>query len=102
MRQREGHMVDIKQQLVDAIRMLERAGYIDHNGHCSARRDENSFYINTGASVRGAGGVIWATVMAGVLLAATGQDDCRTVAGSVCCPLARRQQPRCCRTEVGQ
>ena len=34
--------------------MLERAGYIDHNGHCSARRDENSFYINTGASVRGA------------------------------------------------
>ncbi len=46
--------MDIKQQLVDAIRMLERAGYIDHNGHCSARRDETSFYINTGASVRGA------------------------------------------------
>src|SRR5262245_65833171 len=34
--------------------MLERAGYIDHNGHCSARRDENSFFINSGASVRGA------------------------------------------------
>ena len=46
--------MDIKQQLVDAIRMLERAGYIDHNGHCSARRDENSFFINSGASVRGA------------------------------------------------
>jgi ribulose-5-phosphate 4-epimerase/fuculose-1-phosphate aldolase len=46
--------VHIKQQLVDAIRMLERAGYIDHNGHCSARRDENSFFINSGASVRGA------------------------------------------------
>jgi ribulose-5-phosphate 4-epimerase/fuculose-1-phosphate aldolase len=44
----------MKQQLVDAIRMLERAGYIDHNGHCSARRDANSFYINSGASVRGA------------------------------------------------
>jgi len=43
-----------KQQLVDAIRMLERAGYIDHNGHASARRDERSFYINSGASVRGA------------------------------------------------
>ncbi len=42
-----------KQQLVDAIRMLERAGYIDHNGHCSARRDASSFYINSGASVRG-------------------------------------------------
>jgi len=44
----------MKQQLVDAIRMLERAEYIDHNGHCSARRDGNSFYINSGASVRGA------------------------------------------------
>ena len=44
----------MKQQLVDAIRMLERAGIIDHNGHCSARRDASSFFINTGASVRGA------------------------------------------------
>jgi ribulose-5-phosphate 4-epimerase/fuculose-1-phosphate aldolase len=44
----------VKQKLVDAIRMLERADYIDHNGHCSARRDANSFYINSGASVRGA------------------------------------------------
>ena len=44
----------IKQQLVDAVRMLERAGIIDHNGHCSARRDATSFFINSGASVRGA------------------------------------------------
>ena len=44
----------MKQTLVDAIRMLERAGIIDHNGHCSARRDASSFFINTGASVRGA------------------------------------------------
>src|SRR5687767_2278967 len=44
----------MKGQLVDAIRMLERAGYIDHNGHASARRDANAFYINSGASVRGA------------------------------------------------
>ncbi|MBI2189476.1 MAG: class II aldolase/adducin family protein [Acidobacteria bacterium] len=44
----------MKQQLVDAIRMLERAGYIDHNGHASARRDGTSFHINSGASVRGA------------------------------------------------
>ena len=44
----------MKAQLVDAIRMLERAGIIDHNGHCSARRDAGSFYINSGASVRGA------------------------------------------------
>jgi L-fuculose-phosphate aldolase len=44
----------VKQQLVDAIRMLERAEIIDHGGHCSARRDAGSFYINSGASVRGA------------------------------------------------
>jgi ribulose-5-phosphate 4-epimerase/fuculose-1-phosphate aldolase len=43
-----------KQKLVDAIRMLERAEIIDHNGHCSIRRDANSLYINSGASVRGA------------------------------------------------
>jgi L-fuculose-phosphate aldolase len=43
----------IKQELVDAIRMLERAEYIDHNGHCSVRRDAGSFYINSGASMRG-------------------------------------------------
>jgi L-fuculose-phosphate aldolase len=43
----------MKQTLVDAIRMLERAEIIDHNGHCSARRDSQSFYINSGASVRG-------------------------------------------------
>src|SRR5688500_70466 len=34
--------------------MLERAAIIDHNGHCSARRDGTSFHINSGASVRGA------------------------------------------------
>lgn len=43
----------VKQTLVDAIRMLARAEIIDHSGHCSARRDGSSFYINSGASVRG-------------------------------------------------
>jgi L-fuculose-phosphate aldolase len=43
----------MKPTLVDAIRMLERAGIIDHNGHASARRDAHSFYINAGAAVRG-------------------------------------------------
>jgi ribulose-5-phosphate 4-epimerase/fuculose-1-phosphate aldolase len=42
----------MKAQLVDAIRMLERARLIDYNGHCSARRDTASFYVNSGASVR--------------------------------------------------
>jgi L-fuculose-phosphate aldolase len=32
--------------------MLERSELIDHSGHCSARRDDQSFYINSGASVR--------------------------------------------------
>ncbi len=35
--------LQLKQKLVDAIRMLEKADYIDHNGHCSARRDATSF-----------------------------------------------------------
>jgi L-fuculose-phosphate aldolase len=43
----------LKQQLVDAIRMLERAAIIDHGGHCSARRDDASFLINSGSSIRG-------------------------------------------------
>ena len=34
--------------------MLEHAGIIDHSGHCSVRRDGGGFYINSGASVRGA------------------------------------------------
>lgn len=34
--------------------MLERAEIIDHSGHCSARRDASSFYVNSGASVRAA------------------------------------------------
>jgi L-ribulose-5-phosphate 4-epimerase len=43
---------DVRERLADAIRMLERAELIDHSGHCSARRDGGSFYINSGASVR--------------------------------------------------
>jgi L-fuculose-phosphate aldolase len=45
---------DVKQQLVDAIRMLARADIVDHSGHGSARRDGGSFYINSAASARGA------------------------------------------------
>ena len=41
-----------KPMLVDAIRMLEHLEIIDHSGHCSARRDADSFYINSGASLR--------------------------------------------------
>jgi L-fuculose-phosphate aldolase len=42
-----------RRHLVDAIRMLERAGLVDHSGHGSVRRDADAFYINSGASVRG-------------------------------------------------
>jgi ribulose-5-phosphate 4-epimerase/fuculose-1-phosphate aldolase len=44
----------MKQELADVIRMLERAGFIDMNGHASARRDAGTFYINSGSSVRSA------------------------------------------------
>ena len=43
---------DLKHTLADAIRMLERTELVDHSGHCSARRDNTSFYINSGASIR--------------------------------------------------
>src|SRR3982074_1046489 len=45
---------ELQQQLVDAIRMLARADIVDHSGHGSARRDGESFYINSAASARGA------------------------------------------------
>jgi ribulose-5-phosphate 4-epimerase/fuculose-1-phosphate aldolase len=38
--------------LVEAIRMLTHAELVDYSGHCSARRDASSFYINSGASIR--------------------------------------------------
>ena len=44
----------LKQQLVDAVRMLERAGIINHSGHGSVRRDAASFYVNSAGSVRAA------------------------------------------------
>jgi len=47
-------MSELRQQLVEAIRILAGAGFIDHSGHGSVRRDAESFYINSGASVRGA------------------------------------------------
>ena len=45
---------ELKELLVDAIRMLARADIVDHSGHGSARRDDRSFYINSAASARGA------------------------------------------------
>jgi L-fuculose-phosphate aldolase len=45
---------DVTLRLAEAIRMLERAELMDHSGHASARRDERSFFINSGASVRSA------------------------------------------------
>lgn len=42
----------LKQQLVDCIRMLERADIIDYNGHCSIRVDDNRVLINIGSCQR--------------------------------------------------
>jgi L-ribulose-5-phosphate 4-epimerase len=41
-----------KQDLADALRMLEAAAIIDYNGHGSVRRDEGTFFINAGAAPR--------------------------------------------------
>ena len=46
--------MDVKQQLVDCIRMLEQSDIIDYNGHCSIRLDENRFLINMGSCQRSA------------------------------------------------
>jgi ribulose-5-phosphate 4-epimerase/fuculose-1-phosphate aldolase len=43
---------DLVAPLVDAIRMLTHAELVDYSGHASARRDADSFYINSGASIR--------------------------------------------------
>ncbi|MEE8271581.1 MAG: class II aldolase/adducin family protein [Alphaproteobacteria bacterium] len=40
--------------LADAIRMLERLGIIDFNGHCSARLADGAILVNSGRSVRSA------------------------------------------------
>jgi ribulose-5-phosphate 4-epimerase/fuculose-1-phosphate aldolase len=50
----EVRAVEVRQQLVEAIRMLAHANIVDHSGHGSARRDGDSFYINSAASARAA------------------------------------------------
>ena len=43
---------ELKQQLVDCIRMLEQSDIIDYNGHCSVRLDDNRILINSGSCQR--------------------------------------------------
>lgn len=43
---------ELKQQLVDCIRMLERSDIIDYNGHCSIRLDDERVLINIGSCQR--------------------------------------------------
>jgi L-fuculose-phosphate aldolase len=42
----------LKQQLVDCIRMLEQSDIIDYNGHASTRAGEGRMFINIGACQR--------------------------------------------------
>ena len=42
----------LKQQLVDCIRMLEQSDIIDYNGHASIRLDGNRMLINVGSCQR--------------------------------------------------
>lgn len=68
----------IRQQLADAIRMLARAEIVDHSGHGSARRDGDTFFINSGAATR-------STLTAGDIVAV--DFDGRLVDGSARPPL---------------
>jgi ribulose-5-phosphate 4-epimerase/fuculose-1-phosphate aldolase len=43
---------ELKQQLVDCIRMLEQSDIIDYNGHASIRLDGNRMLINIGSCQR--------------------------------------------------
>jgi len=43
---------ELKQQLVDCIRMLEKSDIIDYNGHCSIRLDGERMLINIGSCQR--------------------------------------------------
>ena len=43
---------ELKQQLVDCIRMLEQSEIIDYNGHASIRLDEGRMLINIGSCQR--------------------------------------------------
>ena len=42
----------LKQQLVDCIRMLEQSNIIDYNGHASVRAGDGRMFINVGACQR--------------------------------------------------
>ena len=44
--------IELKQQLVDCIRMLESQDIIDYNGHASIRLPNNQMLINIGSCQR--------------------------------------------------
>lgn len=44
--------LELRQQLVDCIRMLEQSDIIDYNGHASIRLDGNRMLINVGSCQR--------------------------------------------------
>jgi L-fuculose-phosphate aldolase len=54
LKQREAahSLAEVKQQLVDCIRMLEQSDIIDYNGHCSVRIAVNRILINVGSCQR--------------------------------------------------
>ncbi len=45
-------LAELKQQLVDCIRMLEQSDIIDYNGHCSIRLEDGGIIINSGSCQR--------------------------------------------------
>ena len=51
-REEAASLTELKQQLVDCIRMLEQSDIIDYNGHCSIRLDDDRILINIGSCQR--------------------------------------------------
>src|SRR5512132_2614780 len=49
---RASAQTDVKQQLVDCIRMLEQNDLMDYNGHASIRLDDGRILINSGSCQR--------------------------------------------------
>src|SRR5947207_10371662 len=45
-------VMELKQQLVDCIRMLEQSDIINYNAHCSIRLDDGHILINIGSCPR--------------------------------------------------
>ena len=94
---------ELKQQLVDCIRMLEQSDIIDYNGHCSIRLDDDRILINIGSCQRSRLTVddICTIDLEGNLIEGKGNAAARVSSALRHLPRARRRQSdRACASEM--